>query len=350
MDEQQGPASATTAVAVRARLPAAGALDHVREAPRRPVEILYASEPPSALLGAALMADDAPLPGAPWRRPRLREHRASEPRRAGQAAGETERRLAALAFLDVAGYSRLMAADEAATLRRWLALRGGVVEPRVSGWRGRVVDRAGDGLFVEFRSVLDAVRWAFDVQSALAAAPAAVAEAPPLLVRVAVHLGDVIGAADGGVHGDAVNVAARLQEHAAPGGVVVSRAVHEQVRHALAYAAEDLGPLALKNMGRPVHGFRVDPAAPQRRDPASSGGVLAANAAAAPALVRFVSAATVSAAALLLVGLVGSLVAERASGAGAAWAAASGAASGLVSLLWAVRHATRGPLRRGSGE
>lgn len=192
------------------------------------------------------------------------ERPAGEERSVGLAAWPTDRRLAALAFLDVADYARLMGADEAATLRRWVDQRGRTIEPLVARWRGRVVDRAGDGLFVEFRSVLDAVRWAFDVQAALAVAPAA-AEEPALPVRVAVHLGDVLDASDGGVYGDAVNVAARLQERAAPGGVVVSRAVHEQVRHLLAYAADDLGPLALKNIGRPVHAFRVGQTAPAQR-------------------------------------------------------------------------------------
>lgn len=290
MDERREPArEAAAAAAVRMRLPAAGGLDGGLVAPPRPLRGVSAS----AHSGAAPSADPPP-PG--------RGRRAGGPRRAEWAEERTERRLAALAFLDVAGYSRLMGADEAATLHRWLALRDGVVEPLVAGWRGRVVDRAGDGLFLEFRSVLDAVRWAFDVQAAMAAAPAAVAEAPPLLVRVAVHLGDVLGAADGGVHGDAVNVAARLQEHAAPGGVVVSGAVHEQVRHALFYAAEDLGPLALKNIGRPVHGLRVGPAAPRRRGPTPAAGNRTA-----PSVV-------VVAAAVLLAALVASLAAAGASG------------------------------------
>jgi adenylate cyclase len=258
-----------------------------------------------------------------------------------------ERRLAALAFLDVAGYSRLMGEDEAATLRRWLSLRDGVVEPRVPVWRGRVVDRAGDGLFVRFGSVLDAVRWALDVQSALATAPAAVEEEPPLRARVAVHLGDVFEAPDGGVHGDAVNVAARLQEHAAPGGVVVSSAVHEQVRHLLDYEAAELGPLALKNIERPVRAFRVGPAAPRRVGPAPAAGVPAA--AAVPAApVPAVPEAAVAAGAVLLGTVAAFLAAEGAApGAAAAWAAASGSATGLVFTGWAVRRASRVRRERG---
>jgi adenylate cyclase len=258
-----------------------------------------------------------------------------------------ERRLAALAFLDVAGYSRLMGADEALTLRRWLSLRDGVVEPRVAGWRGRVVDRAGDGLFVRFGSVLDAVRWALDVQSALAAAPAAVAKGPPLRARVAVHLGDVFEAPDGGVHGDAVNVAARLQEHAAPGGVVVSAAVHEQVRHVLACEGEDLGPLALKNIGRPVRAFHVGPAASGRVGPVPAAGVpTAAAVPAAPVLAVPQAAAAASA---VLLGTVAALLAAEgtAPGAAAAWAAASGAATGLVFAGWAVWRASRVRRERG---
>ena len=130
----------------------------------------------------------SPAPAPPPATPRG-ERPPSEERNAGPAAWPTDRRLAALAFLDVADYARLMGADEAETLRRWVDQRGRTIEPLVARWRGRVVDRAGDGLFVEFRSVLDAVRWAFDVQGALAVAPAA-AEEPALPVRVAVHLGD----------------------------------------------------------------------------------------------------------------------------------------------------------------
>lgn len=203
MHEPTRPANATaaSATAVSARLSPSGGLGGDWAAPRRPFDNLHAPGFLPARSGAAFVAGppaSEPLPPGPG----PRGCRASGLLHAERAEERTERRLAALAFLDVASYSRLMGADEAATLRRRLSLRDGVVEPRVAGWRGCVVDRAGDGLFLEFRSVLDAVRWAFDVQAAMASAPAAVAEAPPLLARVAVHLGDVLGAADGGVHGD----------------------------------------------------------------------------------------------------------------------------------------------------
>ncbi len=156
MDEQESLSSAATVVPAR---PSAvqGWDDGDHGTRSRPV-LPRALEAPPAHPAAAAASDPFPLRHS-----------------GGQAEGRTERRLAALAFLDVVGYSRLMGVDEAATLRRWFALRDGLVEPRVAGWRGRVVDRAGDGLFVEFRSVLDAVLWAMDVQAASSAAPAAVA-------------------------------------------------------------------------------------------------------------------------------------------------------------------------------
>jgi class 3 adenylate cyclase len=184
--------------------------------------------------------------------------------------GPAEWRLAAVAFLDLVGSTRLMEHDEDATLRRWIALRRGAIEPRVRAWRGRVVGLTGDGLLAEFRSVLDAVAWALDVQAALS--PAAAGREPSLRVRNAVHLGDVFEGVDGALYGHAVNIAARLQEHAAPGGVAVSDGVHEQVRHRLACGVEDLGPLRLKNLARPVRAFRLAPAAALRPPAAAPGG------------------------------------------------------------------------------
>ena len=133
---------------------------------------------------------------------------------------------AAVAFLDVAGYSRLMGADEEATFLRWVALRRGLIEPRLKKWRGRVADRAGDGLLVEFQSVLDALRWAVEVQAALGADAT---EASLMQVRIALHLGNVIEGAGSSIHGDDVNIAARLQAYADPGAIILSKAVADEV-------------------------------------------------------------------------------------------------------------------------
>lgn len=176
----------------------------------------------------------------------------------------TDRRLAAIAFLDVVGSTRLMEYDEDATLRHWVALRRQVIEPRVHVWCGRVVNLTGDGLLAEFRSVFDAVRWALDVQAVLALFAA---REPFVRMRIAIHLGDVVETVDGHIYGHAVNIAARLQEHATPGGIAVSQAVHEQVRHRFEHEMKDVGLLSLKNIAQPVRVFRLAPTSPRSRDP-----------------------------------------------------------------------------------
>ena len=164
------------------------------------------------------------------------------------------RRLAAIAFLDLVGYARLMGADDEATLHDWSLLRGGVIEPRVRRWHGRIAHCAGDGLFIEFPSALDAFRWAVSVQDAMAARPPAERS---LEVRVALHLGDVIDDADGEVRGDGVNTAARLQSHARPGGVIISGAVADEVAGKTERALCSIGRLRLRHIARPVHAFHV---------------------------------------------------------------------------------------------
>ena len=186
----------------------------------------------------------------------------------GEAEQLAPRRLAAIAFLDVVGYSRLMGADEDGTLRRWSVLRRETIEPRVGAWRGRVVDRAGDGIFVEFRAALDAFRWAVDVQDA--AAPAA-REEPPMQVRVALHLGDVRDGPDGEVQGDGVNTAARLQLYAEPGGVVLSKAIADEVAGKTGAHFLDLGELRLRNIARPIHAYSLRPTEGAPRPRGASG-------------------------------------------------------------------------------
>jgi adenylate cyclase len=176
---------------------------------------------------------------------------------AGPGRGGVRRRLAAILAADVVGYSRLIAEDEAGTLDRLRALFREVVQPQVARHGGRVFRLLGDSVLAEFPSAVEALRCALAVQEAAASRAAAEPEAGRrVLLRIGLDLGDV--AAEGGeLHGDGVNVAARLESLAEPGGVVVSAAVRDQARGRLGCGFEDLGPRALKNMPRPVHAIRV---------------------------------------------------------------------------------------------
>ena len=181
-------------------------------------------------------------------RGRLREGHLSEER--------VERRLAAILAADVVGYSRLMGADEEGTLAALKAIRRELVDPRIVEHRGRIVKTTGDGLLVEFASVVDAVRCAVDVQREMAERNAEVPAATRIEFRVGINLGDII--IDGGdIFGDGVNVAARLETLAEPGGICVSRVVRDQVRDKLAFAFEDMGEQQVKNIARPVHAHRI---------------------------------------------------------------------------------------------
>src|SRR6516165_7109519 len=157
------------------------------------------------------------------------------------------RRLAAILAADVAGYSRLMGADEEGTLAELKAIRRELSDPKVKEHRGRIVKTTGDGLLIEFASVVDAVRCAVDVQEGMAARNAEVPEARRIEFRIGINLGDIIR--DGrDIFGDGVNVAARLEALAEPGGICVSRVVHEQVRDRLDYTFEDMGERQVKNI------------------------------------------------------------------------------------------------------
>src|SRR6516162_8982760 len=139
------------------------------------------------------------------------------------------RRLAAILAADVAGYSRLMGVDEEGTLAALKALRRELADPKIKGHRGRIVKTTGDGLLVEFGSVVDAVRCAVEVQQGMAERNAEVSEEKRIEFRIGINLGDIIR--DGrDIFGDGVNIAARLEALAEPGGICVSRVVHDQVR------------------------------------------------------------------------------------------------------------------------
>jgi len=166
------------------------------------------------------------------------------------------RRLAAILAADVAGYSRLMGADEEGTLAELKTIRRELSDPKVKEHRGRIVKTTGDGLLIEFVSVVDAVRCAVEVQRAMAERNADVPLDRRIELRMGINLGDIIR--DGrDIYGDGVNVAARLEGLAEPGGICVSRVVRDQVRDKLDFAFEDMGEQQVKNIARPVRAYRV---------------------------------------------------------------------------------------------
>ena len=168
--------------------------------------------------------------------------------------------MAAILAADVAGYSRLMGEDEEGTLAALNATRRELGDPKIKEHRGRIVKTTGDGLLIEFMSIVDAVRCAVEMQQAMAARNADVPQARQIAFRMGINLGDVI-IEEGDIFGDGVNVAARLEALAEPGGICVSRVVRDQVRDKLDVAFEDLGEQSLKNIARPVHVYRVRPQA-----------------------------------------------------------------------------------------
>jgi adenylate cyclase len=170
-----------------------------------------------------------------------------------------QRRLVAILAADVAGYSRLMAADESGTLVHFKLLRFDHVEPAVQRHGGRIVGEAGDSLLVEFASAFEAVTCAAEMQEKLADLNAALSADRRMEFRIGVNLGEVI--VDGAtIHGDGVNVAARLEKLAEPGSVVIARAVHDQVKGKVPYRFEDLGEQTLHNIAEPVRAYRMESA------------------------------------------------------------------------------------------
>jgi len=170
--------------------------------------------------------------------------------------GRVERRLAAILAVDVAGYSRLMGADEEGTHERLKAHFAELVHPKVTELRGRVVKNTGDGLLSEFPSAVDAVRCALEVQREMIAHNAATPAGHRIEFRMGINVGDIIIEASD-IFGDGVNIAARLEALAEPGGICLSAAAHEQVRDRLDIAFDDLGEQQIKNITRPVRTYRV---------------------------------------------------------------------------------------------
>src|SRR5262249_19646421 len=169
---------------------------------------------------------------------------------------QTERKLVAILAADVVGYSRLMEVDEAGTLARLKTHRLELIDPAIAKHRGRIIKTTGDGLLVEFQSVVDAVECATEIQTRMARRNADVSPARAIQLRIGINLGDVI-VEDDDIFGDGVNIAARLEALAEPGGICVSAAVRDQVGGRLDSTFEDRGEQSVKNITRPIRIYRV---------------------------------------------------------------------------------------------
>ena len=167
------------------------------------------------------------------------------------------RKLAAIMAADVVGYAQLMGRDEAGTLLRLKKWRGDCLEPSVARNGGRIVKLTGDGVLTEFGSAVDALRAAVEFQQAVAELNADQPDPQRMVFRVGIHLGDLI-VEGSDLYGDGVNVAARLEPEAPPGGIVISRAVRDAVAGKLKTTLRDLGELSLKNIEQPIQAFQVD--------------------------------------------------------------------------------------------
>jgi len=174
------------------------------------------------------------------------------------ATQHMERRLAAILAADVAGYSRLMGADEEGTLASLKSHRRELIDGKIAEHRGRIVKTTGDGILIEFPSVVDAARCGVEVQQGMAERNARVAPDRRIEFRVGINLGDVIVDGDD-LYGDGVNIAARLEGIAEPNGICISRQVFEQIEGKLAASYRELGPQQLKNIAKPVDVYAVTP-------------------------------------------------------------------------------------------
>src|ERR1700722_18348355 len=178
------------------------------------------------------------------------------------------RKLAAILVADVVGYSRLAGTDEERTLARLRGLRSDLVDPAIAAHHGRIVKRTGDGIIIEFRSVVDAVRCAIEVQSGMVERNAGVQPERRIEFRIGIHLGDVVEEADGDLMGDGVNIAARIEGITAPGAICLSEDAYRQVKGRLDLAVSDLGPTQLKNIAEPIRVYSLDVGMPAVARPA----------------------------------------------------------------------------------
>jgi TolB-like protein/class 3 adenylate cyclase len=182
--------------------------------------------------------------------------------------GET-RKLAAILVADVVGYSRLAGADEERTLARLRGLRGDLIDPAIAAHHGRIVKRTGDGIIIEFRSVVDAVRCAIELQTGMVERSAGLPPDKRIEFRVGVHLGDVVEESDGDLMGDGVNIAARLEGVAKPGAICLSEQAYWQVKGRLDLRVSDLGATHLKNIAEPIRAYLLEVGPASRPKPTS---------------------------------------------------------------------------------
>jgi adenylate cyclase len=178
-----------------------------------------------------------------------------------------QRKLAAILAADVVGFSRLAGADEDRILARLRALRSDLIDPTIAVHNGRVVKRTGDGAIVEFRSAVDAVNCAVEIQNAMTERNAGVADDRRIVFRIGIHIGDVVEESDGDLMGDGVNIAARLEGIAQPGAICLSEDAYRQVKARLDLAVTDLGAIALKNIAEPVRAYSLQVGAPAMARP-----------------------------------------------------------------------------------
>ena len=178
------------------------------------------------------------------------------------------RKIAAILVADVVGYSRLAGADEDRTLARLRGLRSDLIDPAIAAHHGRIVKRTGDGILVEFRSVVDAVRCAIEVQTGMSERNAGVLEDRRIQFRVGIHLGDVVEESDGDLMGDGVNIAARLEGVCEPGGIRLSEDAYRQVKRRHDLAVTDLGQTQLKNIAEPIRVYSLQVSVPAQAKPA----------------------------------------------------------------------------------
>jgi adenylate cyclase len=184
----------------------------------------------------------------------------------GRAISET-RKIAAILVADVVGYSRLAGADEDRTLSRLRGLRSDLIDPAIAAHRGRIVKRTGDGSLIEFRSVVDAVRCAIEVQNGLIERNAGLPPERRIEFRVGIHLGDVVEETDGDLMGDGVNIAGRLESICEPGAICLSEDAYRQVKGRLDLAVADLGLTQLKNIAEPVRVYSLQVGVPAQAKP-----------------------------------------------------------------------------------
>jgi adenylate cyclase len=178
------------------------------------------------------------------------------------------RKIAAILVADVVGYSRLVGADEERTIARLRALRSDLIDPAIAAHHARIVSRTGDGSLIEFRSVVDAVRCAIEVQNGLIERNADLPAERRIEFRVGIHLGDVVEEADGDLMDDGVNIAARLEGIAEPGAVCLSEQAYRQVKGRLDLAVRDFGPIQLKNIAEPIGIYSLEVGKPVQAKPA----------------------------------------------------------------------------------